>query len=222
MSAEALRKLTGNTWGITMKKNFWIYIPAVLLVLAVKVFYRAADSDSLLWILAPTTWWVRILSGIPFAYSAQVGYVSHAYRFIIAVMFRRAVFAAGVCHAGIFLHAYGGICEEKYCWMGFSAIFAYASTVFVNGIRITVSIYLPLVLADAGVMSGWLNAQRLHTIIGTFVYFSMLFVVYAIAGKICKRLFACKEAQVPMPLRGDGRRGQEKADALQHRYSGIL
>ncbi len=215
MSAEVLRKLTGNTRGIIMKKNFCIYIPAVLLVLAVKIFYRAADSDSLLWILAPTTWWVRILSGIPFAYSAQVGYVSHAYRFIIApscsgVRFLLLVFVMLVFS---YTHMAASV-RKKYCWMGFSAIFAYASTIFVNGIRITVSIYLPLVLKDAGLMSGWLNAQRLHTIIGTSVYFSMLFVVYGIAGKICRRLFACTESQFPMPLREDDRRGQKNSRCL--------
>ena len=37
-----------------MKKNLVIYIPAVLAVLAVKLFYRTADSELLSWILAPT------------------------------------------------------------------------------------------------------------------------------------------------------------------------
>ena len=34
-----------------MKKNLVIYIPAVLAVLAVKLFYRTADSELLSWIL---------------------------------------------------------------------------------------------------------------------------------------------------------------------------
>ena len=60
-----------------MKKNLPIYVPAVLAVFAIKIFYRTADSDQLSWILAPTTWWVQILSGIPFEKAAQVGYVGH-------------------------------------------------------------------------------------------------------------------------------------------------
>lgn len=54
-----------------MKKNLVIYIPAVLAVLAVKLFYRTADSGLLSWILAPTTKWVQILSGIAFEKTAQ-------------------------------------------------------------------------------------------------------------------------------------------------------
>ena len=61
-----------------MKKNLTIYIPAIIIVLAIKMYYRTADSEQLFWILAPTTEWVQMLSGISFEKIAQVGYVSHA------------------------------------------------------------------------------------------------------------------------------------------------
>ena len=79
--------------------------------------------------------------------------------------------------------------RKKVCWAGFSAVFSYISTIFVNGIRITVSIYLPLVLMDKNLMPGWLTAEKLHTIIGTSVYFSMLFAIYYLAGKFFSRFF---------------------------------
>lgn len=193
-----------------MKKNFCIYIPAALLVLAVKIFYRAADSDMLLWILAPTTRWVRILSGIPFAYNAQVGYVSRAYRFIIAPSCSGVRFLLLVFVMLVFSYTHLAATErKKICWLLFSAMFAYLSTIFVNGIRITVSIYLPIILTKSNRMPGWLTAGRLHTIIGTSVYFSMLFVIYNIAGKICKRMFARTKA-VPMPFSMDGSEEQGK------------
>ena len=66
------------------KKNLLWYFLAVVAVFTVKVYYRTADSDALKWILAPTTWWVRTFSGISFEYTAPMGYISHAYRFIIA------------------------------------------------------------------------------------------------------------------------------------------
>lgn len=198
-------------WGMKMKKNISIYILAALLVFAVKVFYRTADSDMLLWILAPTTWWVRILSGIAFVYNAQVGYVSHAYRFIIApscsgVRFMLLVFVMMV-FSYTHLIANG---KKKFCWLGFSAIFSYITTIFVNGIRITVSIYLPLMMTDSHWMPRRLSAERLHTVIGTTVYFSMLFVIYYIAGKICNRLFVCAGTHALVSCCTAGRKEQGK------------
>lgn len=174
-----------------MKKNWYIYVLTILVVLAVKIFYRTADSDMLLWILAPTVWWVGILSGIPFEYISKTGYVSHEYRFIIApscsgVRFLLLVFVMLVFSFTARMDSV----KKKACWFGFGAVFSYLSTIFVNGIRITVSICLPLVLMDQKPVLGWLTAERLHTIIGTAIYFSMLFAIYYLAEKIYKHLFA--------------------------------
>lgn len=171
-----------------MKKNLLINVPAVLAVLAIKIFYRTADSDQLTWILAPTTWWVQILSGIPFEKAVQVGYVSHEYRFIIApscsgVRFLLTVFVMMIFS---FAHRMDSM-RSKVCWFGISAVFSYIATIFVNGIRITISIYLPLVLAGHGYESARMTAEQLHTVIGTTVYFSMLFIIYNLAGRWCRR-----------------------------------
>ncbi len=170
-----------------MKKNLVIYIPAVLAVLAVKLFYRTADSGLLSWILAPTTGWVQILSGIAFEKTAHVGYVSHEYRFIIApscsgVRFLLIVFVMMVFS---FTHQID-TGRKKVCWLGFSAVFSYLATIFVNGIRITVSIYLPLVLTEHGLGEAWMTAEQLHTVIGTTVYFSMLFVIYHVSENVSR------------------------------------
>lgn len=173
-----------------MKKNWVIYFPTVLFILAIKIFYRTADSDMLLWILAPTTGWVRILSGISFEYISKTGYVSHEYRFIIASSCSGVRFLLLVFIMLIFSYtARIDSVRKKACWFGVSVVFSYLSTIFVNGIRITASIYLPLVVMDQGLMSGWLTAERLHTMIGTAVYFSMLFVIYYLAGVLYKHLF---------------------------------
>ncbi len=167
-----------------MKKNLVIYLLAILTVLAIKIFYRTADSEALLWILTPTTWWVGILSGISFEKMAHVGYVSHEYRFIIApscsgVRFMLIAFVMMVCS---FTHQMDSWRKKGY-WFGFSALFSYVSTIFVNGIRITVSIYLPMILRN-DVLPGWLTAERLHTLIGTVIYFSMLFGIYCLVRSI--------------------------------------
>lgn len=172
-----------------MKKNRFIYFSAVLAVLAIKIFYRTADSDMLLWILAPTTRWVRILSGIPFEYVAKTGYVSHEYRFIIAPSCSGVRFLLLVFLMLIFsFTARMDTARKKACWFGASVVFSYLATIFVNGIRITVSIYLPLALEERRLVSEWLTAEKLHTIIGTTVYFSMLLFIYYIAGLLCMRV----------------------------------
>ena len=170
-----------------MKKNLIFYLSAILAVLAVKLFYRTADSETLSWILSPTTWWVGILSGIPFERIAHVGYVSHEYRFIIApscsgVRFLLIVFVMMVFS---FIHQID-TWKKKGCWFGFCVFFSYVSTIFVNGIRIAVSIYLPILLGN-NVLPEWITAERLHTMIGTVIYFSMLFGIYYLVRGICNR-----------------------------------
>ena len=180
---------------LAMKKNLIIYFPAMLAVLAVKIFYRTADSEALSWILAPTTWWVGILSGISFEKIAHVGYVSHEYRFIIApscsgVRFLLVTFVMMIFS---FTHQMDSW-KKKVYWFGFSVLFSYVSTIFVNGIRIAVSIHLPAALGN-DVLPGWLTAERLHTVIGTVIYFSMLFGIYYLVRGICNRFAKQTDAE---------------------------
>lgn len=170
---------------IVMKKNLIFYLLAILAILAVKIFYRTADSEALSWILTPTTWWVEILSGISFERIAHVGYVSHEYRFIIAPSCSgvRFLLIAFVMMVFSFTHQMDSWKKRIY-WLGFSVLFSYVSTIFVNGIRITVSIYLPMLVKN-DILPGWLTAERLHTIIGTVIYFSMLFGIFYLVKSIC-------------------------------------
>ena len=67
-------------------------------------FYSKASVPDLKWILAPTSLWVRILSGIPFDYEPGSGYVSHSFRFIIAPsLLRRPVHAHYRSNAALLL-----------------------------------------------------------------------------------------------------------------------
>lgn len=67
-----------------LKENWIFYLTGAAFVLGLKLFYSQADADELKWILAPTSRWVSILSGIPFEYMAHTGFVNHDIRFIIA------------------------------------------------------------------------------------------------------------------------------------------
>ena len=178
-----------------MKENRLIYFIASFAALIVKIFYGTADSDALVWILAPVSWCVKIFGGISFEYVSHVGYVSHAYRFIIApscsgVRFLILTFLMLIVS---FTHLLGTH-KKKAFWLAFSVGFSYLATILVNALRITISIYLPIFLTEKGMLSGVLTAQRLHTMIGTTVYFSSLFVIYFLAGKICTKIFGAQSS----------------------------
>ena len=68
-----------------LRQNGIFYLTGLLFILGIKLFYSKASVPDLKWILAPTSLWVRILSGIPFDYEPGSGYVSHSFRFIIAL-----------------------------------------------------------------------------------------------------------------------------------------
>lgn len=181
---------------IIMRKNGLIYVSAVSVAFLLRRFYSTADSDALIWILAPAAWCVKILGGISFEYVAQIGYVSDRYRFIIAASCAGVRFLVLTFLMAVFSFTHRlATGRKKVLWLVFSMGFAYVTTVIVNEIRITAAIYIPLFLEDKGLMPKWLTSERLHTMIGTTVYFSVLFILYIITEKICTQMFgaACGE-----------------------------
>ncbi len=52
-----------------IKKNLIFYLLGILLIVGIKYFYRGAGSDELRWLLAPTTYLVTLLCGIPLSMS---------------------------------------------------------------------------------------------------------------------------------------------------------
>jgi exosortase K len=175
---------------ITKQFSFYIpyYLLSLLALLCLKLFYSRAGADNLTWILTPTTGWVSILSGIPFTYAPGEGYVNHSLRFIIAPS------CCGIRFLGItaamlifsFLHRTGcGSPGRSIRWILGSLGFSYLFTIFVNGLRILLSIYIPLGLSGAGIYIRRLTPERLHTLIGTAVYFSSLLILYRAVSLIC-------------------------------------
>lgn len=159
-------------------------LAGLFLLLVIKFYYSQADSDGLLWILSPTAWWVRTLSGIPFEYLPHIGYVNHDFRFVIAASCSGVQF--WIIAASLLLFAFLPKIRTRkrgLVWLAASFLCAYGFTILVNGFRILLSLYLPLYLLEAGrpdSPSGWLSPERLHTIIGVFVYFGSLLVLFFI------------------------------------------
>lgn len=172
-------------------KSYWLlYLLTLGICAGLKYLSKTTDCNAYLWILTPTAWWVSVLCGISFAYLPHTGYVNHLYQFLIAPSCSGIRFMTIVFLMIVFSFLYQ-IKSKKACylWFCFSAAFSYICTVFVNGIRIAVSIYLPDFLTHTGLLKEWLDPDLLHTLIGTVVYFSTLCLIYFLASTLCKYRF---------------------------------
>lgn len=74
---------TSNLKSIILKYSP-LYLPAAAFAAGMRYLCHINDSDALTWILAPTAWWVSVLSGIPFEYLPHLGYANHFHQFLIA------------------------------------------------------------------------------------------------------------------------------------------
>lgn len=191
-----------------LKKYGLLYLLAIPVVLIPRFFCHTNDSDALTWILTPTARWAGILGGISFEYLPHQGYVNHFHRFLIApscsgVRFMMITFLMLVFS---FLYQIKSA-RAGYLWFAFSAVFSYFFTVLVNGIRIVLAIYLPVFLEQSGILDGWLDPDRLHTLIGTVVYFSSLCAIYPATSFICQRRFMQQNAENKEAASGSSRHG---------------
>lgn len=172
-----------------MKKKylFALYIIGLVIILGIKYIYSKASCAELDFILAPTARWVTLISGVGFTKQADVGYINHSIRFIIApscsgVQFMLITFAALFFP---FVHRTNSV-RGGVCWLAGSFVFSYPFTVFVNGFRIMLAIYIPVYFDEWNIHANWLTSERLHTIIGTVVYVASLLAVYPLAGLVSK------------------------------------
>lgn len=172
-----------------MKKKylFALYIIGLIIILGIKYIYSKASCAELDIILAPTTYWVTLISGVGFTKQADVGYINHSIRFIIApscsgVQFMVITFATLFFP---FVHRTNSVRRGVY-WLAGSFVFSYPFTILVNGLRIMLAIYIPVYFDEWNISANWLTSERLHTIIGTVVYVASLLTVYPLAGMVSK------------------------------------
>lgn len=180
--------------------KFWMcYLTGFLVLFTIKYLYSRAGSNELGWILAPTAWWVRILGGIPFENVAGVGYVNHSLRFIIApscsgVQFLVTAAATLMCS---YMHRMG-TAKQGFFWIGMSVGISWLFTIFVNGFRILLAIRLPQYLGGPGGLLGWLKPEQLHTVIGITVYFTALWALYHVTGRVLRKMPARRLSGSPV------------------------
>ncbi len=172
-----------------IKNNWFFYLTGFLLLLGMKYFYSRTNVNHLTWLLAPTARWVQALSGIPFHFVPYEGYVNHTYQFVIARSCCGMQFMIITIATLLFpFIPQMDTTQKKIRWMISILPASYILTILVNIIRILLSIYLPVIMQKS--LSGsFLTSARLHTLIGTFVYFTSLFLIYHLAGLLSRRSF---------------------------------
>ena len=185
------------------KRSLYLcYLTGLLLLLGLKFYSSRFSADQLRWILAPTAKWVTVLSGIPFSYEKGAGYVNHDLRLLIAascsgIQFMLITYAM---LAFTFLKKFTGIIKG-FLWILCSLLLSYPLTILINGLRIIAAIHLPRFLESHGLLFSFLTPDRLHTAIGTIVYFLALLNIYQLADFIFRKVG--NNSRKPMPDTGN-------------------
>jgi exosortase K len=165
------------------RKLIWsAQLAAVLLcALALKFYYSNATADELLWILAPVTTLVEMLSGRSFAFESYTGYVSSDHRFVIAVP------CAGVnfLMTAFLMLGLRRLWRDRFDMVSWRflpvmAVLAYLATLIANTTRICVA----LETQRRGVEVDWLSGNQLHRLEGIVIYFAFLLLLFMMTERI--------------------------------------
>lgn len=148
----------------------------LLCALALKFYYSTATPNDLLWILAPTTALVELLSGQQFEFESYFGYLSSDRSFVIAVPCAGVNFLI-TAFLMIGLHRLWREGFESRIWLiPFAAAGAYVATIIANATRI----YLALELRAQSVEISGLTNNQLHRLEGIVVYFGFLLLLFVL------------------------------------------
>ena len=194
-------KISFHKLNTFIKNNWFFYLTGFLLLFGMKYFYSRASVNHLSWLLAPTAWWVQALSGIPFHFVPCEGYVNHTYQFVIALSCSGMQFMIITIATLLFpFIPQMDTNRKKIGWIISILPVSYALTILVNIIRILLSIYLPVIINQCmtdfashplimqkSLTGSFLTPARLHTLIGTFVYFTSLFLIYQLTVLLTRR-----------------------------------
>ena len=164
------------------RKVMWSAQLAVVLLcaLSLKLYYSTATPDDLLWILAPTTALVELLSGRSFVFESYTGYMSSDHRFVIAVP------CAGV---NFLLTAFLMLSLRRlwrdrlqgvsWRFLPITIAIAYVATVIANTVRICVALEIQRRSLDVS----WLSDNQLHRLEGIVVYFGFLLLLFMLTER---------------------------------------
>lgn len=183
---------------LILKKYGVFYLTGAALILWLKYRYGHGSCEELLWLLAPAAAWSGFLGGFSFFYEPGVGYISHSVRLVIAPSCSGVQFMLIAFGMLLFTFVHRMETRKRAAgWMVISLAGAYGYTILVNGIRIVLAVRVPAWLLSAGLFTGQLSSERLHTVIGAAVYFSGLLLLYQAADRLLEGPGVWKERLLP-------------------------
>ncbi|MEO8649202.1 MAG: exosortase K [Acidobacteriota bacterium] len=156
---------------------------AVVLAIAfgMKLGYSVSNVNELKWILAPTTFFVELVTGEEFWFESYTGYMNRDHSFLIAdscsgVNFLIMAFLM-LCLLKI---RKGLITRVSWIFIPAAIITAYFSTITANTVRIAVAIRLHRMSPEMV----WINPEQLHRLEGILIYFGCLMLLYGCAESL--------------------------------------
>jgi exosortase K len=146
--------------------------------LTLKLAYSRAGADDLHWVLAPSCWLAR-LSGVALTHESAAGFISHAQRLVVGPACAGVNFLVTAWIA-LYLCVQGSLLQSrrKLQWSALSFAAAYAATVVVNGLRISLAARL-YQLQGYGAL---LSKSRAHALLGVVLYCGALLVLCQLAS----------------------------------------
>ncbi|HEY3494672.1 MAG TPA: exosortase K [Polyangiaceae bacterium] len=150
---------------------------------AAKALYSNASAEELGFLLLPTAWGVELASGQPFLFERGAGYVNQQLGIAIAPACSGMNFL--IIAFATLVFGFLPRCEplrQKLAWFGASALLAFAATVLVNTLRISLSLGERALVAE-----GWLSAAQVHRATGVGVYLGGLLALYAAVDRLFRR-----------------------------------
>jgi exosortase K len=165
------------------RKLVWSAQVALVLLcaLALKFYYSNATADELLWILAPTTALVELLSGRSFAFESYTGYMSSDHRFVIAVP------CAGVNFliTAFLMLGLRRLWRDRFqmvswTFLPITAALAYVATLIANTTRISIALEMQRRSVDVDGLSG----NQLHRLEGIVIYFGFLLLLFMLSERM--------------------------------------
>ena len=176
---------------------------AVLLcALAIKFFYSTASADQLRWILAPTTFLVELVSGIPFEFESHAGYTTGDRSFVIAASCAGVNFLITSFLMLALTKLWRGRSENptrglNWRFIPISAACAYLATLVANTVRISTALRLRRMPLEIG----WMGPGQLHRFEGIFIYFGFLLLMFMVSERMNDRIESGQSLNVESPIR---------------------
>jgi len=161
------------------------YCSTVLLICFIlKKYYSSADSQSLIWILAPTAHLVELFSGLAFVNEPGLGWFNQLHEVLIAPSCGGVNFLIIIFCMSSFQIIFNQVSGFRLLvWAGCAGLAAYAVTLLVNSVRI----WLSILLLQADIYSDWLTPEALHRIGGVTLYYLVLCFYYLFISSMLNR-----------------------------------